>query len=203
MPAEPGAALPGPAGAKTGLLHDDDVDVTVTASEVVFTGAVWNVVREAFEYGGATIRREFVDHTGAVAVLVQDDEGRVLLIKQYRHPVRARDWEIPAGLLDIPGEEPMTAARRELAEEADLEASTWTPLVTFATTPGGSNERLFVFHATGVSAAPEAFEREDEEADIEKRWVALDEIVAGVLDGRLHNSILAISALALHARLAP
>lgn len=183
-------------------LRDDDVEVEVTSSDVVFTGAVWNLKREAFRYGDATIKREFVDHTGAVAVLVQDDDGRVLIIKQYRHPVRSRDWELPAGLLDIPGEEPMVAAQRELAEEADLEASDWQPLVTFNTTPGGSNERLFVFHATGATATAEVFAREAEEADIEKRWVELDDIVSGVLEGRLHNSILSIAALALHAKLA-
>lgn len=182
------------------LLHDDDLDVTITSSEVPFEGAVWNIRRDAFDYNGSTIRREYVDHTGAVAVLVQDAEGRVLIIKQYRHPVRSRDWELPAGLLDIPGEEPVVAAKRELAEEADLEASAWNPLVTFNTTPGGSNERLVVFHATGASATTSTFDREAEEADIEKRWVPLADIVDGVLAGRLHNSILAIAALALHAK---
>lgn len=196
MPAD---AATGPAGSQD-LLQDDDFDVTVTASDVVFDGAVWKVKREAFDYGGTTIKREFIDHTGAVAVLVQDDAERVLVIKQYRHPVRSRDWELPAGLLDIPGEEPMVAAKRELAEEADLEAADWSPLVTFNTTPGGSNERLFVFHATGATATGEAFAREAEEADIEKRWVALSDIVDGVLAGRLHNSILSIAALALHAK---
>jgi 8-oxo-dGTP pyrophosphatase MutT (NUDIX family) len=131
---------------------------------------------------------------------VQNDEGKVLVIKQYRHPVRSRDWELPAGLLDIEGEEPLAAAKRELAEEADLEADHWEPLVTFNTTPGGSNEKLFVFHATGVRATEQPFEREAEEADIEVRWVELDDIVDGVLAGRLHNSILSIAALALAAK---
>ncbi|AMM20587.1 ADP-ribose pyrophosphatase [Frondihabitans sp. PAMC 28766] len=187
-------------GAADGLLQDDHFDVTITATETPFVGAVWNIRRDAFDYNGATIKREYVEHTGAVAVLVQDDEGRVLIIKQYRHPVRSRDWELPAGLLDIPGEEPLVAAKRELAEEADLQASSWQPLVTFNTTPGGSDERLFVFHATGASATDAAFDREAEEADIEKRWVELSDIVDGVLAGRLHNSILSIAALALHAK---
>jgi 8-oxo-dGTP pyrophosphatase MutT (NUDIX family) len=183
-------------------LTDDDFDVTIVSSDVVFTGAVWNIRRDRFEYGddGETITREYVDHTGAVAILVQDDEGRVLVIKQYRHPVRSRDWELPAGLLDQPGEEPLAAAKRELAEEADLEADTWEHLVSFNTTPGGSDEKLVVFHATGIRATAEAFAREAEEADIEVRWVALADIVEGVLAGRLHNSILSIAALALHAK---
>lgn len=182
-------------------LSDDAFEVDVTATDVVFTGAVWNVRRDAFTYNGESIRREYIDHTGAVAVVAQDDAGRILLIKQYRHPVRSRDWELPAGLLDIPGEDTLVAAQRELAEEADLHADTWKHLVTFNTSPGGSNEKLVVFHATGVSATDQAFDREAEEADIEVRWVALDDIVAGVLDGGLHNSILAIAALALHAKL--
>ncbi len=200
MPSDVGSAGDVAAGDVTGLLRDDPTEVNVTSSEVVFTGAVWNIVRDAFDYGGSSIRREYVDHTGAVAILVQDARGRVLLIKQYRHPIRARDWELPAGLLDIPGEETLVAAKRELAEEADLEASTWEHLVTFNTTPGGSDEKLVVFHATGVRATAEAFAREAEEADIEVRWVPLDEIVEAILDGRLHNSILCIAALALHAK---
>lgn len=181
-------------------LADDAVEVEVSSSDVVYTGAVWNIRRDAFVYGDATIKREYVDHTGAAAILVQNDEGKVLVIKQYRHPVRSRDWELPAGLLDIEGEEPLAAAKRELAEEADLEADHWEPLVTFNTTPGGSNEKLFVFHATGVRATEQPFEREAEEADIEVRWVELDDIVDGVLAGRLHNSILSIAALALAAK---
>ncbi len=185
-----------------GVLADDPTEVAVTRSDVVFEGAVWNIRRETFEYGGSAIVREYVAHTGAVGVLAQDDEGRVLLIKQYRHPIRSRDWELPAGLLDIPGEDPLVAAQRELAEETDVTASAWEHLITFNTTPGGSNEQLIVFHATGVSATDAAFEREAEEADIEVRWVPLDEIVDAVLGGTVHNSILCVSALALQAKLA-
>lgn len=182
------------------LLADDPTVVTVTQSEVVFEGAVWNIARDTFDYNGTSIKREYVAHTGAVAVLVQDAEGRVLLIKQYRHPIRSRDWELPAGLLDIAGEDPRVAAQRELAEEADLVAADWHHLITFNTTPGGSDEQLIVFHATDVTATSDAFEREAEEADIEKRWVPLDEIIDAVLGGTIHNSILCVAALALHAK---
>jgi 8-oxo-dGTP pyrophosphatase MutT (NUDIX family) len=184
-------------------LQDDPFDVTVTSTEVPFHGAVWNIRRDAFDYNGHTIRREYVEHTGAVAVLVEDAEGRILLIKQYRHPVRSRDWELPAGLLDVEGEKPLLAAQRELAEEADLEAAEWEPLVTFNTSPGGSDEVLHVFHASGATDTTTAFDREAEEADIEKRWVPLGDIVDGILAGRLHNSILSIAALALHAKRTP
>ena len=97
---------------------DEYVDLPVAERETVFEGRIWDVRRDTLGYGdeGAQIVREYVVHTGAVAVLALDDDDRVLLIKQYRHPVRAREWEIPAGLLDAAHESPLVAARRELAE---------------------------------------------------------------------------------------
>jgi 8-oxo-dGTP pyrophosphatase MutT (NUDIX family) len=179
---------------------DEPSTPPVTSSAVVFEGAVWDVRRETFDYGGHPVTREFVDHTGAVAVLAIDEGGRVLLIQQYRHPIRLRDWELPAGLLDIENEEPLVAAKRELEEEADLVAAEWTELVDFYSSPGGSNELIRVYRATGLTEASQAYDRVEEEADIVKRWVSLDEVVAGVLGGRLKNSILAIAVLAAHAR---
>jgi 8-oxo-dGTP pyrophosphatase MutT (NUDIX family) len=180
-------------------LSDEHVSPTVTASEVVLDGAVWNVARETFELDGASIRREFVDHPGAVAVVALDERGRMLVIKQYRHPVRARDWELPAGLLDAHGESPLDAAKRELAEEVDLVAESWDLLSEFTSSPGGSNEVIRIYLARGVSAAAETFERTEEEAGIEVRWVPLDEVVDAVLSRTVHNSILAIGALSAAA----
>jgi ADP-ribose pyrophosphatase len=110
-----------------------------------------------------------------------------------------RDWELPAGLLDIAGESPVLAAKRELAEEADLVADEWSLLSEFASSPGGSNEVIRVFLARGVRATGEAFERTEEEAGIEVRWVPLDEVVEAVLSRRVQNSILMIAVLAAHA----
>lgn len=180
-------------------LSDDAFAVHVTASTRVFEGKIWDIRQDVFEYGDAQLTREYVDHTGAVAVLVLDDHDHVLLIKQYRHPVGTRDWEIPAGLLDQPNERPLVGAQRELAEEVDLVAARWDLLVDFATSPGGSNELLRVYLARGVSAAPSAFEREEEEADLEKRWVPLDDAVDAVLARTVSNSILSIAVLAAHA----
>lgn len=177
-------------------LADERIDVPIVASDVVFEGRVWSIRRDAFEFGGDTIVREYTDHTGAVGVLAIDDDDRVFLIKQYRHPVRSRDWEIPAGLLDVDGEHPLAAAKRELAEEADLEASEWAVLTDLATSPGGSDERIRVYLARGLSATVEAFAREAEEADMETRWVPLDECVDAVLERRIHNAPLAIAVLA-------
>ena len=143
--------------------------------------------------------REYVDHTGAVAILAIDENDRVLLIKQYRHPVRAREWEIPAGLLDISGEHPLVAAQRELAEEADLVASEWNVLSEFSTSPGGSSEAIRIYLARGLSATAEAFAREAEEADMELRWVPLDDCVDAVLARRVQNPSLVLAVLAAHA----
>ncbi|UCR90209.1 NUDIX domain-containing protein [Mycetocola spongiae] len=170
----------------------------VTQSERVFEGAVWDIRRDAIDYNGSIIHREYMDHTGAVAVLVLDERERVLLIRQYRHPVRMLDWEIPAGLLDIAGEDPVVGARRELAEEADLEASTWHLLSEIFTSPGGSSEAIRIYLARGLRELP-AFAREDEEADIEKMWIDLDDAVTAVLERRIRNGVLVAGVLAADA----
>jgi ADP-ribose pyrophosphatase len=182
-------------------LRDEPFEPEVVRSDLVYEGAVWNVRDDRVRYGDGEIRRQYVEHTGAVAILAMDDEGRVLMIQQYRHPIRHRDWELPAGLLDVPGEDPLTAARRELAEEADLVASRWEPLVSSWTTPGGNDEIIHLFLATGLEPAPAAFAREDEEADIRTEWVPLQDAVDGVLAGRLRNGILAIGVMAAALRL--
>lgn len=187
-----------PAGSGTGLspLADTPVDVEVVESERVFEGHVWNIRRDRFVFGDETITREYMDHTGAVAVLALDEEDRVLLIKQYRHPIRRRDWEIPAGLLDVAGEDPLEAAQRELAEEADIEASEWNVLAEFYTTPGGSDEAIRVYLARGIRPTASPHAREAEEADMETRWVSLDECVDAVLDRRIQNPSLVVAVLA-------
>lgn len=180
-------------------LTDDLVSPEIVASELKYEGRVWDIRQDRFLLDGHEITRDYMDHTGAVAVLAMDERERVLLIKQYRHAVRSRDWELPAGLLDIRGESPLFAAQRELAEEADLVAESWDLLSEFMSSPGGSNEVLRVYLARGVSAAPEVFERTEEEAGIELRWVALDEVVDAVLARDVQNSILCIAALSAAA----
>lgn len=179
-------------------LEDQPFSAPVVSSEVAFTGKVWDVRRDTLEYSGRHLVREFVDHPGAVAVLAVDDRERVLLIRQYRHPVGMRLLELPAGLLDNHGESPLAAAQRELAEETDLQASEWALLTEFYTTPGSNTEAVRVYLARGLSATPE-FDRTGEEADLELCWVRLDDAVDAVLDRRIGNAIACISLLAAQA----
>ncbi|WP_454137371.1 NUDIX domain-containing protein [Microbacterium paulum] len=151
---------------------------------------------DTFVYGDDEIVRQYVDHPGAAAVVAIDDRERVLLIQQYRHPIGHRDWEIPAGLLDIAGEPPVDAARRELAEEADLDAERIEPLLSVFTTPGGNDEVVHIFLARGLRPASATFAREAEEADIRVEWVPLDDAVEAVMSGRMRNGILVAGILA-------
>ncbi|MFI8593547.1 NUDIX domain-containing protein [Microbacterium sp. NPDC078428] len=193
---------PGETGVSRGAdLRDEPLDVEIVESDVVFDGRVWDVRHDTFLYNGERVARDYVDHTGAVAIVALDDEDRVLLLQQYRHPIRSRDWEIPAGLLDIAGEEPRETARRELAEETDLVARDWSPLLSIHTTPGGSDEVVHIFLARGLADAPEVHAREEEEADIRLAWVPLDDAVDAVLAGRMRNGILASGVLATAALL--
>jgi 8-oxo-dGTP pyrophosphatase MutT (NUDIX family) len=171
----------------------------VISSEIVFEGRVWDIRRDIFRLDDHEIAREYMHHTGAVAVLAIDERDRVLLIRQYRHAVRTLDWELPAGLLDVTGESPLLAAKRELAEEADLVAENWSLLSEFMSSPGGSNEVIRTYLARGVSAAPAVFARTEEEAGIELRWVPLDDAVDAVLSRDLQNAILAIAVLSAQA----
>ncbi len=179
-------------------LADERFDVPVFQTSLVFEGYIWSVRQDTFGLNGESITREYLDHPGAVAVLALDEHDRVLLINQYRHPVAMREWELPAGLLDISGEHPLLGAQRELAEEADVVATEWNVLSEFYTSPGGSNEAIRIYLARGVSATADAFTRTEEEADIEIRWVPLDECVDAVLERRLLNPSLVTGILAAH-----
>lgn len=175
---------------------------TVTARETVYSGMVWDVVRDTIDLGEAgVVRREYVQHTGAVAVLALDDDGRVAFVRQYRHPVGMELWELPAGLLDVDGEPPLEAARRELAEEADLRAGRWDVLVDWFNSPGGMTEALRLYLARDLEPVPDAerHTREAEEHGMPLRWVSLDQAVDDVLGGRVHNAAAVVGVLAARA----
>ncbi|MGC5221973.1 NUDIX domain-containing protein [Micromonospora sp. DT81.3] len=185
----------------TEALRDEPLAVDVLSSDVAFEGRVWDIRSDTFLYNGKRVVRDYVDHTGAVAIVALDEEGRVLLIQQYRHPIGHRDWEIPAGLLDVDEEPPAETAKRELAEEVDLIASDWEPLVSVFSTPGGSNEVIHLYLARGLSAAPHVHVREEEEVDIRIEWVPLADAVTAVLEGRMRNAILIMGVLTAAERL--
>jgi 8-oxo-dGDP phosphatase len=184
---------------RTGPLIDHRDPAPIVEASKVFEGRVWDVNRETVTFHGGTMTRDYVAHSGAVAVLAIDDENRVLFINQYRQPIRTRDWEIPAGLLDIVGEDPLTAAQRELAEETDLVAAEWSAPISIHTSPGGSDEIVHVFEARGLSAAAHPHDRTEEEAEIVLRWVSIDDALEAIFEGRLHNGILILAVLAAHA----
>jgi 8-oxo-dGDP phosphatase len=152
--------------------------------------------------GGGTADREIVEHPGAVAVLGLDESGRVLMIRQYRHPVGRLLWEIPAGLRDKPGEPLLAAAERELLEETGYRAAGWRVLGDFFTSPGFSTERIRIFLATGLTRVPAAereYVRQHEEAHLLLAWVPLEQAVAGILAGDLHNGVAALGILSASA----
>ncbi|MFE4253745.1 NUDIX domain-containing protein [Streptomyces sp. NPDC056910] len=182
-------------------IKDTAEEWEVRATETPFVGNKTSVrTDDVVMPDGSVVRRDYQVHPGSVAVLALDDQGRVLILKQYRHPVRHKLWEIPAGLLDIPGENPLHAAQRELYEEAHVKAEDWRVLTDVYTTPGGCSEAVRIFLARDLSEAEgERFEVEDEEADMELARVPLGELVRGVLAGELHNNCLVVGALALTA----
>lgn len=165
------------------------------SSETVYVGKIFALrADEVAMPGGGSARREVVEHYGAVAVVALDDDGNLVLVYQYRHPIGRRLWELPAGLLDFPGESPLAAAQRELAEEAHLTAPDWYVLLDAYTSPGISDEAVRVYVACGATPLPgERVPGRHEEADLEARWVPLDELVAGVAAGRLHNPLVVMS----------
>jgi ADP-ribose pyrophosphatase len=131
--------------------------------------------------------RTVITHIGAVAVLALDERDRVLMIRQYRHPVARQLWEIPAGLRDVTGEALADTARRELLEETGHVAREWHVLLDSYSSPGIITERMRIFLARGLEAADSGYQRQGEEKFLRTAWVPLAEAVAAALAGKLHN----------------
>ncbi|MFD9359329.1 NUDIX domain-containing protein [Streptomyces sp. NPDC060031] len=176
----------------------------IVASRTPFQGAKTAVRSDQVRMPDrSVVRRDYQAHPGSVCVLALDEQQRVLVLSQFRHPVRHRLWELPAGLLDVPGENPLHAAQRELYEEAYVKAEDWRVLVDFFASPGGSDEAIRVFLARDLAEAEgERYQVSDEEADMEIARVPLEELVRGVLAGELGNPGLVTGVLALSAALA-
>ena len=182
------------------MIEDAPQSFPVTRSDVVYEGAVWRVRRDVINYPSGQITRDYVDHPGAACVVALDTDGNVVLLSQYRHPVGLRNVEIPAGLLDIPGEDPLVCAKRELAEEAGLQATKWEHLMTLNVSPGGSNEIIHIYLAEGLSDVTSDFVKTGEEVDMTVHRVPLSEAVEACFAGRITNNIAVTALLAAHAQ---
>jgi ADP-ribose pyrophosphatase len=185
----------------TGPVVDAGDPLPVRARQLRFDGRVWTVVSDDVDFGGAVSRRDVILHPGAVAVIALDDEDRVLLIRQYRHPVGRWLFEPPAGLLDEAGESALATAERELAEEAGYRAESWNVLLDVYLSPGGTSEAIRIYLARTLSALPDGRPHtgEAEEAHLPRAWVPLDEARDLVLDGRIGSPSAASGILAAWA----
>ena len=180
-------------------IRDEPEKWPVLASEEKFRGHVFSIRTDTVKMvDGQVVDRDYVVHPGAVGVVALDEADRVLLVRQYRHPVGWRLWELPAGLLDHPGENPLETAKRELWEEAHQQADDWRVLVDLFTTPGGSDEAIRLYLARGVRDADgEQFTREHEEADMATVWADRSEVTKLILAGELHNPLTVAGIMAL------
>jgi ADP-ribose pyrophosphatase len=183
-------------------IRDEAGSWPVTDSAVLAVGKVVTLRRDSVQLpDGNAVGREVVEHPGAVAVVAIDDQERLLMIRQYRHPAGATLWEIPAGLRDVAGEPLLATARRELLEEAGCEADDWRILTDYLSSPGISTERLRVFLARNLTMVPEAereYVPEHEEAYLRVAWVPLSDAVQGVLAGDLHNGVAIVGILSAY-----
>ena len=169
------------------------------SSETLHTGKIFALRRDDVRMpGGKIVTREIVEHYGAVAIVAIDDEGRIPMVHQYRHPFGRRLWELPAGLLDVNGEAPHLTAARELREEVGLQAQTWQVLVDLDSTPGFSDESVRVYLATALTQVdrPEAH---DEEADMTLQWYPIENAVGRVFSGEIVNALAVAGILAAYA----
>lgn len=183
-------------------LQDVAEEWPVAAHTTLAEGAVFTMVEDKLRTpNGNWITRQYIDHPGAVGVIALDTQDRVVLVRQYRHPVRHRLVEPPAGLLDVDGEGLLTAVQRELAEEVGLAAGDWRVLVDTFTSPGMGNEavRVFLARELTVTSAPDGFELSGEEAQMDTVLAPLEDVIDAVLAGRLHNPILVAGVLAVWA----
>jgi len=171
------------------------VDVRLLAAETLFASDRFALARERFLTPDGEVERPVIHHPGAVAVIAQPDAHSLILVRQYRYPIRRETWEIPAGTR-VPGEAPAATARRELQEEAGFSASTFTEICRFFPAVGVSDEELIVYRADGLAQVPAAPEPGEL---VSPDVVALRELPALVADGRICDAktLIAMALLGL------
>lgn len=182
----------------TGPVHDTPFVHPTNLSSEMYRGAVWSVRKDSVDFGASVHNRDVLIHPGAVAVLAMDESDRVLLIRQYRHPVAMFLFEPPAGLLDIAGEPPERTAARELAEETGFLAGSWHTLVDLFNSPGGSSEAIRIYLARDLSEIPggRVPTGEAEESFLPRVWLPLEEAVTAVLSGDMGSPSAVCAVLA-------
>ena len=200
--AGPGAA-PGAGPGAERPVQDTPEHWPVTHSAELARGRLLRVrVDTVIMPDGTQADRELTEHPGAVAILALDEADRVLLIRQYRHPVGAELWEIPAGLRDVSGEPVHRTAERELLEETGYRAADWRVLADYFSSPGYSTERLRIFLARGLTEVPAAerhFVPQGEEAYLTVAWVPLEQAMRRFLAGDMHNGVAGVGILSAYA----
>jgi len=162
----------------------DFTEITI-ASELIYQGKILNLRRDRVRLpDGREGTREVVEHPGAVTIVALDQEEKVYLVRQYRYPIKRLTLELPAGKLD--GQEtPLACAQRELAEEVGLSASSWKLLLEFYSTPGFSDEKMYLFLAEGLEPHQE---KADEDEFLQPLRLSLEEAVEGIFQGRIQDA---------------
>jgi ADP-ribose pyrophosphatase len=184
-------------------LRDEAGRWPVSGSAVIARGTIVTLRRDDVRLpDGEHVTREVVEHPGAVAIVAIDEADRVLMIRQYRHPIGAMLWELPAGLRDVDGEPLLETARRELLEEAGYQAGEWHVLADYLSSPGISTEQVRVYLARNLTVVPAGqheYVRQHEEAYLTVAWVPLTEAVQAVLAGDLRNGVAIVGILSAYA----
>lgn len=185
-------------------ITDEPIAWPINDHQVLGEGVIQTFVRDVVAVpDGTTMLRDYLVHTGAVGIIALDEEDRVVVVRQYRHPVGFRLIEPPAGLLDADGESWLDAAKRELAEEVGIQAEDWRVLVDYMTSPGCLQESLRIYLARGLTSTPrpDGFVVEHEEAEMDTCLVPLDALVDAIYDGKVQNPTMVVGALAAYAAL--
>ncbi len=149
----------------------------IVATEKLLDSYVFQVERRSVEHEDSIFERDVVTHRGAVAILARNDRNEVGFLRQYRAPFDAFILEVPAGTMDVDGEDALSTAQRELKEEMGCEAAQWRRLGRFTVSPGWTNKIMTNFEATDLTLIPRTPEG-PEELSSTVLWIPIDEIKA-------------------------